>query len=430
MPELPESLRVLRRRDFRLLFTAQSVSVLGDRMVAVALAFAVLQIGGSASAVGLVLAARLFPSAGCALIGGAVADRISRRSVMVAADLVRVASQGTMAALLLGGVAQVWTLALLAGVGGAASGFFGPASLGLIPEVVPPEELQPANALRSSGSSAGEILGPLFAGLLVAGAGAGWAIAADAVTFAVSAVCLLMLRLPRRVEGPSGSFLADLREGWTVFSSRTWVWACVAYFAVANVFWGAWSALGPVVADRDLGGAAAWGTILAAVGAGALLGSLLATQVRPARPLVFVGLCEALFGLPLAFLAATSVLALLIFAALISGVGLMLGMSVWESTLQRQVPTESLSRVSSYDWFGSFIFYPVGLAIWGPVSTAIGIHTSLWIAFGLFGLSILTLLSIPAVRQLRWSPGTVTEPVRADGAEIGAGPPRPPSPPP
>lgn len=402
MRELPESLRVLRRRDFRLLFTGQSVSVLGDRMVTVALAFAVLGIGGSASAVGLVLAARIFPSAACALIGGAVADRVSRRAVMVAADLVRVVSQGAMAALLIAGVAQVWTLAALAGVGGAASGFFGPASIGLTPEVIPPGELQPANALRSSGSSAGEILGPLLAGLLVAGASAGWAIATDAVTFAVSAACLLMLRLPRRVGAAPGSFLAGLREGWAVFSSRTWVWVCVAYFAAGNLFWGAWSALGPVVADRDLGGAAAWGTILAAGGAGALVGSVLATQVRPARPLVFVGLTEALFALPLGFLAATTTVVPLVGAALLSGVGLMLGMSVWESTLQRQVPADSLSRVSSYDWFGSFVFYPVGLAIWGPLSGVIGIHTSLWLAFGLFVVAILALLSVPAVRQLSW----------------------------
>jgi predicted MFS family arabinose efflux permease len=409
--KLPESLGVLRRRDFRLLLTAQSVSVLGDRMVSVALAFAVLGIGGSASAVGIVLAAQIFPAAACALIGGTVADRMSRRSVMVAADLVRVASQGVMAALLIGGVAEVWTLAVLAGVGGAASGFFGPASIGLTPEVLPPDQLQPANALRSSGSSAGEILGPLLAGLLVAGAGPGWAIAADAATFAVSAACLLMLHVPRKVETVSGSFLAHLREGWTVFSSRTWVWACVAYFAIANLFWGAWSALGPVVADRELGGAAAWGTILAAVGVGALAGSGLATQVRPGRPLVFLALSEGLFALPLGFLAATSVVPLLILAALLSGAGMMLGMSVWESTLQRHVPADSLSRVSSYDWLGSFLFYPVGLAIWGPLSAAIGIHTSLWIAFALFLAAIAALLAVPAVRRLRWAPDEIGEPV-------------------
>jgi MFS family permease len=403
-PPGPESLHVLRRRNFRLLFAGQTISVLGDRMVAVALAFAVLQIGGSPSDVGLVLAAKVLPSAATALVGGVLADRVSRRTVMVGADLVRVASQGTMAVLLIAGSAEVWKLALLAGVGGAASGFFGPASIGLLPEVVPPEELQPANALRSSGASAGEILGPLIAGVLVATAGAGWAIAADAATFALSAVCLLGLRLARSVAARPGSFLVDLREGWAVFSSRTWVWSFVVYFAIANVFWGASSSLGPVVADRELGGAAAWGTILAAMGVGALLGSLIATQIRPSRPLLMVALGEGLLALPLAFLAATSVVAVIAFAALLSGIGLMVGMSVWESTLQRHIPGEALSRVSSYDWFGSAAFYPVGLAMWGPISAAVGIHTSLWLAFALFIASLLALLAVPDVRRLPWAP--------------------------
>ena len=411
MTRLPESLHVLRRRNFRLLFAGQTISVLGDRMVAVALAFAVLQIGGSASAVGLVLAAKVLPSAATALVGGVLADRVSRRTVMVGADLVRVASQGTMAALLISGSAEVWTLAVLAAIGGAASGFFGPASIGLLPEVVPPEQLQPANAVRSSGASAGEILGPLLAGVLVATAGAGWAIAADAATFAVSAACLLGLRLARGAPVTSGAFRTELREGWAVFSSRTWVWTFVVYFAIANLFWGAWSSLGPVVADRELGGAAAWGTVLAVMGVGALLGSLIATQLRPARPLVLVAAGEGLLALPLAFLAATSAVWLIAFGALLSGIGLMLGMSVWESTLQRHIPGEALSRVSSYDWLGSFAFYPLGLAIWGPVSAAIGIHTSLWLAFALFMISILALLAVPDVRRLPWAPVTVAETV-------------------
>ncbi len=409
MTRLPESLHVLRRRNFRLLFAGQTVSVLGDRMVAVALAFAVLQIGGSASEVGLVLAARVLPSAATALVGGVIADRISRRTVMVGADLVRVASQGTMAALLIAGSAEVWTLAALAAVGGAASGFFGPASLGLLPEVVPPDELQPANALRSSGASAGEILGPLLAGVLVAAAGAGWAIAADAATFAASAACLLRLQLPRSVPAETRSFLGDMREGWAVFSSRTWVWAFVAYFAIANLFWGAWSSLGPVVADQDLGGAAAWGTILAVMGVGALLGSLIATRLAPPRPLLMVAAGEGLLALPLAFLAATSAVGLIAFGALLSGIGLMLGMSVWESTLQRHIPGEALSRVSSFDWFASFAFYPLGLAIWGPISAAIGIHTSLWLAFTLFIASLLALLAVPDVRGLPRVPAPVAE---------------------
>jgi len=394
-------LAVLRRRDFRLLLFGQSISVFGDRMVVVALAFAVLEVGGSASEVGLVLAAGVVPMVGCVLIGGVVADRTSRRAVMVAADLVRVASQGAMAALLIAGSAELWMLAVLAAVTGSATGFFNPASTGLMPEVVPPDELQPANALRSTGFSLGEILGPLAAGLIVAAAGAGWAIAADSATFAVSAVLLATLHVSPRAERERKSFLRDLREGWGAFRARRWVWTFVVYFAVANTLWGAWAAVGPVVADRDLGGAAAWGTVLAGFGVGALAGSLLATWARPRRPLVLVALSEALFALPLAFLAAAAPVPVLAVGTFLSGAGMMFGMSIWEATLQGHVPQEWLSRVTAYDWFGSFAFYPVGLAIWGPIAAAIGISTALWVAFALFIASVVSLLAVPDVRALR-----------------------------
>jgi MFS family permease len=398
---LPDNLGVLRRRDFRLLFLGQGISVLGDRMVAVALAFAVLEVGGSTSEVGLVLACSVLPLVGTVLIGGVVADRTSRRSVMIGADLVRVASQGAAATLLITGGAEVWTLALFAGLTGAATGFFSPASTGLLPEVVPPDELQPANALRATAVSAGEIAGPLVAGVLVAAAGAGWAIAVDAATFAVSALCLWRLRVPGRVTQPGASFLADLRGGWDAFRSRRWVWTFVVYFALSNLLWGAWSALGPVVADRELGGAAAWGVVLGSVGVGALFGSVLATWAKPRRPLLLVAFADALFAMPLAFLAAGAPTALLAFGAFLSGAGLMLGMSVWESTLQRLIPAESLSRVVSYDWFGSLAFRPVGLAIWGPVAGLIGISTSLWLAFGLMIALVAALVAVPDTRRLR-----------------------------
>jgi MFS family permease len=395
-----KGLELLRSREFRLLFSGQAVSVVGDRMAVLALAFGVLEIGGSASEVGLVLAAGAFPLVATVLAGGVVADRASRRAVMVTADLVRVASQGAMAALLITGAAEVWMLALLAGMTGAATGFFSPASTGLLPEIVLAEQLQPANGLRASAVSTGEILGPAIGGILVAAAGAGWAIAIDAGTFLVSAACLAMLRAPARAVARPSSFLADLREGWIAFRSRRWVWTFVLYFAIANLLWGAWSALGPIVAERDLGGAAAWGTILAAAGAGALAGSLLAARVRPTRPLLFAALADGLFILPLAFLAAAPPVPLIAFGALLSGAGMALAISVWESTLQGHVPGETLSRVSSYDWFGSLAFYPLGLAIWGPVAALIGISVSLWLAFGLAVAATLALLSVPDVRHL------------------------------
>jgi MFS family permease len=398
---LGENLAVLRRRDFRLLFLGQGVSVLGDRMVAVALAFAVIELGGSASEVGLVLAAGWLPLVATVLAGGVIADRTSRRRVMLAADVARMASQGTMAALVITGAGEIWMLAALAGVTGAGTGFFSPAATGLLPEVVPADELQPANALRATAVSTSEIAGPALAGVVVAVAGAGWAIAVDAATFAASAVCLALLRPPARELPEPASFLSDLRDGWVAFRSRRWVWTFVAYFAIVNVFWGAWSALGPVVADRDLGGAAVWGSILAAQGVGALAGSVLATRARPPRPLVLVAAMEGLFGLPLGFLAAGASAPLVAVGTFFSGVGLMLGVSVWESTLQRHVPHESLSRVSSYDWFGSFAFFPLGLALWGSVAGAIGIHTSLWIAFAVFVVSVASLLALPDTRHFR-----------------------------
>jgi MFS family permease len=397
---LPDSLDVFRQREFRLLWAGQAVSGVGDGMMPVAASFAALEVSDSTAAVGIVLACFTVPLVGSVLVGGVVADRVSRRAVMVAADLVRVASQGATAALLITGSAELWTLGLLASVSGAATGFFTPAATGLLPRIVSPERLQHANALRATATSAGEIVGPLSAGLLVAAAGAGWAMAIDAGTFAVSAVCLMAMRVAGRAEREPSTFLADLRDGWTAFRSRTWVWTFVVYFAVANVFWGAWMALGPVVAERDLGGAAAWGTVLAAFGVGALAGSLVATRVSPSRPLLFVACTEALFALPLAFLAALTAVPVLAVGALLSGAGATLGMSVWESTLQRHIPDEWLSRVASFDWFGSFAFYPLGLAAWGPIAATIGISLSLWLAFGLFIACVLALLTVPDVRRL------------------------------
>src|SRR4051794_34236478 len=181
---------VLRLREFRLLFAAQAISWFGDRMVSIALAFAVLGLGGSASDVGLVLAFRMVPLVATLLAGGVIADRVSRRAVMVAADLARVLTQGAIALLLITGHASIWALALLSGATGAATGFFNPASTGLLPAVVPAERLQEANGVRATALSGGEIVGPAIAGVLIAGVGPGWALAVDAATFAVSGLLL------------------------------------------------------------------------------------------------------------------------------------------------------------------------------------------------------------------------------------------------
>jgi hypothetical protein len=397
---LPDSLAVLRVREFRLLFAAQAVSVVGDRLVPVALAFAVLRLGGGPTQVGLVLASRTVMLVAALLVGGVVADRVPRGRVMVAADVARCVTQGVLAALLLGGVASIGVVALLAGLTGAGTGFFNPASTGLLPAVVRPDRLQEANGLRATATAGGEIAGPLIGGLLVAAVGTGWAFAVDAASFAVSAALLARLRLAPDAAREASSFLADLRAGWSAFRSLRWLWAFVAASAFGNLLWGAWSVLGPVIAERKLGGAAVWGAILAAMGIGTLAGAVLAIRLRPRRPLVLATVAAAALVAPLACLAAGAPAGLIAAGALLAGGGMMLGNSVWESTLQREAPAASLSRLSAYDWFGSMAFQPLGLAIWGPLSAVLGLSTSLWLAAGLMAASLLAVLAVPDIRSL------------------------------
>jgi MFS family permease len=397
---LPDSLAVLRVREFRLLFAAQAVSVVGDCLVPVALAFAVLRLGGSPTQVGLVLASRTVMLVAALLVGGVVADRVPRGRVMVAADVARCVTQGVLATLLLGGGASIGVVALLAGLTGAGTGFFNPASTGLLPAVVRPDRLQEANGLRATATAGGEIAGPLIGGLLVAAAGTGWAFAVDAASFAVSAALLARLRLAPDAAREASSFLADLRAGWSAFRSLRWLWAFVAASAFGNLLWGAWSVLGPVIAERELGGAAVWGAILAAMGVGTLAGAVLAIRLRPRRPLVLATVAAAALVAPLACLAAGAAAGLIAAGALLAGGGMMLGNSVWESTLQREAPAASLSRLSAYDWFGSMAFQPLGLAIWGPLSAVLGLSTSLWLAAGLMAASLLAVLAVPDIRSL------------------------------
>jgi MFS family permease len=373
-------------------------------MVNVALAFAVLDLTGSASALGLVLAARMLPLVGFLLAGGVMADRLPRRTVMIAADLVRVASQGAIAALLIAGVAQVWQLAALSAVTGSATAFFNPASTGLMPAVVSPARLQQANALRGLAMAAGQIAGPALAGVLVAGAGAGWALAVDAATFAVSVAFLVRLHVPAMARLVVRSPLADLRDGWDTFRSISWLWTFVAAATIGNFVSAASGVLGPLVAKESLGGATAWALIVSALGVGSLAGGVLALHVQPRRPMLMATLPLYLFAAPLAMLALELPAVYIAAVSLLSGAGLMISNTIWETTLQRHVPAESLSRVSSYDWFGSLAFQPIGFAIWGPVAELNGVSATLWVAFAVQIATTTVLLLVPSIRRLTLLP--------------------------
>ena len=390
----------LRERPFRLLFLGQAVSLLGDGMVGVALAFAVLELTGSATDLGIVLAARTVPLVAFLLVGGVWADRLPRRALMVTCDLIRLAAHGAMAALLIAGDPGVWAIAALAAIAGAASAFFNPAISGIMPAVVSSERLLQANALRGLTEAGGRIAGPALAGVLVVGVGPGWALAVDAATFGISAAFLAAIPMPAHVPAQRRSFVADLREGWDDFRSRTWLWTTVAAATLGNMLFAAYVVLGPLVADRELGGAGAWALIAASFGVGSLIGGAVMLRLDPARPMLVATLAVAFFTFPLALLAIPAPAGLTAVAGLFAGIGLMVANNLWETTTQRHVPPERLSRVSSYDWFGSLAMQPVGMLIWGPIGAAVGVSTALWIAFAIHLSSVFALLAVREVREL------------------------------
>jgi MFS family permease len=396
---------VLRERNFRLFFSGYSASLSGSAMVPVALTFAVLNEGHGATDVGYVLAAETVPLVALLLLGGVIADRFSRRLTMLGADLVRFASEGTLAAILFLGRPPLWAFMALAAVLGAGQAFFNPAMTGLLPEMVSRERLQQANALRGIATSAGSVLGPSLAGVIVAVGGAGWAIAIDAATYAVSAACLWTLAIPPKTTADQSSLLAQLALGWREFRSRTWLWLIVAQFATFNALsYAPFMLLGAVVAHKQLGGAGAWGAILAVLGAGSVIGGLVAIRLHPRRPLIIAEIGVAFFAAPIALLALPAATALIAVAAGIAGVGLSVFGTLWETAVQQYVPSAVLSRVSAYDWFGSVAFVPLGFLIAGPAAGVLGVRPFLFAAAGWAAVSCLAVLLSPAVRRLSDSP--------------------------
>src|SRR5919204_2841972 len=280
--------RVLRLRDFRLLFLAQVISTVGDFFVPVAISFAVLDLTGSASDLGLVLFARILGQVLLFLAGGVWADRLPRQHVMVASNIVRFFSQGLLGALLVSGHARVWELIALQLVHGAATGVFRPAASGLTPQLVPSDQLQAANGLMYLTLSIGGIVGPAAGGALVATVGPGWALIGDAASFGLAAVLLARLRSLGHTPRPRESFWRELAGGWHEVRSRTWLWASIVDFAAFQmIYLATMMVLGPLVAKQSLGGAGAWAAILVGFSVGNLVGNLWAMRLRPHRPLVF-----------------------------------------------------------------------------------------------------------------------------------------------
>jgi len=391
----------LREREFRLLFTGQSLSLVGDGMVNVALPFAVLDLTGSVTDVGVVFAAFTLPLVAFLLVGGVFADRFQPRGVMLASDLARFASQGLVAVLLVSGQARIWELVVLQAVRGVALAFFQPASTSLTPSTVPPELLQEANALRGLSLAFGQVIGPAVGGFVVAGIGPGWAIGIDSVSYAVSALFLVALRLPRRAPLPPQPFLHDLVDGWREFTARTWVWSNLAFIGVGNMAFNFTFVLGAVVAKRSLGGPGAWGLVVGAFGLGAVIGGIVALRIRPRRPLVTANLVLIGSAVTPTVLALRPPLAVVVAGACVGGIGGTVFNAVWETVLQRHIPPERLSRVTAYDWFVSTVANPLGQASSGPIAGVIGIDATLAVAAGWLAAAPFLTLAIPSIRHLR-----------------------------
>ncbi|CAM5471543.1 MFS transporter [Streptomyces fumanus] len=432
MPNRP----LLRRpawagRNYTLLTAAAVVTGLGSSGALIAAAFAVLQAGGDGGDVGLVAAARTLPLVLFLLVGGAIADRVPRHRVMVAANALNCLSQGAFGLLVLTGEPRLWQMMLLTALGGTGQAFFGPASEGMLLSSVRGEQAGRAFAVYRMAMHGAGLGGAALGGAMVAALGPGWVLVADAAAFAVAGALRAFLdvgHIPARA--PGGGLLSDLREGWREFSGRPWLWSIVVQFSLANAVVGAAEAVyGPLVARDELGGAGPWGLALAAFGAGTVGGALLMTRWRPRRLLLAGTLCVFPLALPSAALAVPVPAGVLCAVMFVTGVTVEVFGVSWMTALHQEVPEEKLSRVSAYDWFGSVALVPLATALAGPAETAFGRTASLWGCAVLVVVVTAAVLCVPDVRDLRRrttpvtrrTPGESTGPQESPDAERALG---------
>jgi len=391
----------LRSAAFRWFFAGRLVSLLGSSMTSVALAFGVLQASGSNTDLGVVLAANSIPMVAFLLLGGAIADRFPRSLVLVVSHTGAGLTQAAVAVLLISGNYHLGAVAGLEAVNGTLAAFTGPALMGIVPQLVPRAAVQRANSLLGTTRNAARILGPTVAGILVSTVGGGWAIAVDAATYLVAAAWLTRVRLPARDRLPSGGVLGDIREGWTEFRSRTWVWVVVAVFTAMNlVHMGVWEVLGPVIAEETFG-AGGWGIVLSAYAVGLLVVALVMYRVTTTHLLRAGQVAVALGGVPVVLLGLGAPVPVLAAAAFVAGLGAGLFGIAWETSLQEHVPEHALSRVASYDALGSFIAIPLGQLAVVPIALLAGNGPVAVVGGVLYAVLALAALGSRSVRDLR-----------------------------
>ncbi|WP_374968887.1 MFS transporter [Terrabacter sp. BE26] len=425
-----ESLGALSDRRFAWYFTARTVSTAGSVMVPVALAFAVLHIDQSAGALAQVLGVRTLTMVVFLLVGGVVADRFSRIVVLQVSHVLTCLTQASAAVLIVTGHGTLTQLTVIEGVNGAVSAFTMPAMMGIVPLVVERRRLQQANALLSFSRSGLAVAGPAVAGLLVVGVGPGWALAVDALTYAVAIVCLSRVGLPRRTSDAGverHSMLRELREGWGEFTRREWLWVVVLAFGLTNaIHSGVIGVLGPLVATSSPSiGEAGWGVVLSAEAVGTVLMTLLMLRLRLRHPLRAGMLAICVLAVPMVLLGAAPALVPVAVGFLLAGAAVEVFGVGWSTALHEHVPVGVLSRVSSYDALGSFVAIPIGTFLYGWLATVADTETLMLVSAAVYvAISLAALLS----RSVRDLASTVEDPVevkdpvevaRADGADAG-----------
>jgi MFS family permease len=396
--------QALRLRNFRLLFAGRAISYVGTYLAPIAVAFAVLDLGGSATEVGLSFAAWTFAQVSTLAFGGVLGDRLPRRTVMIAGDSASFAVRLAMGLLLVTGHARIWELIVLQGLGGATVAFYNPAFYGLVREIVPTELLQEANGYLAIARFAAFPLGAAVGGTIVATVGSGTALLFDGGTYAASALLLAGIRVTSHASAGAG-FLRDLRDGWSAFVEHAWVpiltlWIALYFLITYAPFF----VLGPVVADHSMEGARSWAPVVTGEGIGALLGGLAGLRIKPRRPLVVAGALFMLTAVQNVLLAYAPHVVLLAPAALLAGFAFSLASVVWDTCVQRTIAPDKLARVAAYGWMGAMVFLPAGYALAGPVSAVIGTRADLLIAAGWVLVSTLVILQLRSVRSVSFEP--------------------------
>jgi len=394
-------LAVLREQEFRRFYAGYATSLLGSAMSSVALTFAVLSEGGSAADLGYVFAAGVIPQVLFMLGGGVLADRIGRRKVMLAADGARLAAQGGLAAALFVARPPIWLIAALTAVVGTGEAFFTPALGGLTPAITPPDKLADANALLGVAEAATRVLGPALAGVLIGLTQPAVVIAVDAATFCASLVSLALVRVPA-LRPAAHSPWRDLAEGWHQFRAQTWQWVITVQFALFNLLtWAPYLLLGPVLAREYLGGARAWGTVMAAMALGSVLTGLLLVGRRPGRPLIVAVVGSYGYAMPCLMMALHLPLYAVALGAGAAGAGSAVFSTYWSTVLQVRVPAEMLARVTAFVLTGSYALGSVGFVVIGPVAALVGPGRMLGFAAAWTVVSSTVVLSRRAIRSVR-----------------------------